>query len=152
MTGSRKVYSFKSRWLTGWLPFFIVTAVIIRGAVMPPDKIPSVVFQFNDKWLHAAEFFVMMVIAYRAFERAAAEILYRYRWADAILYSLFLGALTECLQFYCPGRSPELLDFFADAAGVMVAGLVTALKSKSEIRTSKSETNPNDRNSNIKTF
>lgn len=97
---------------------------------MPPDQIPKALIEINDKLVHALEFFVMMLVAYRAFERAAAEILYRYRWADAILYSLFLAALTECLQFLTPGRSPEFLDFLADCGGVTLAAFATILIDK----------------------
>ena len=97
---------------------------------MPPSEIPEIFIQINDKLIHGAEFFVMMLVAYRTFERAAAEILYRYRWADAILYSLFLGALTECLQFFAPGRSPEFLDFLADSGGVIVAASITLITGK----------------------
>ncbi|MSR77454.1 MAG: VanZ family protein [Candidatus Omnitrophica bacterium] len=124
MTESREIYKALERWAFGWIPFWTATAVIVRGAVMPPKDIPQFLFEVNDKLIHGAEFFVMMLIAYHAFERALSEKIHRYRFSDAILYSLFLGALTECLQFYTPGRSPDIFDFFADSVGVAAAALI----------------------------
>src|SRR6266480_4505140 len=62
--------SFRSQWLLGWIPFWIFSAFVIKGAILPPEEIPSLLAAVNDKVLHGAEYFLLLFISWNAFQKA----------------------------------------------------------------------------------
>ena len=66
-----------------------------------------------DKWVHGGLFAVLGLLGALAWRGMRAR--------PALLLSLvFLGALTEWLQAYVPGRSMSAADWLADSAGVLL--------------------------------
>ena len=67
--------------------------------------------QHSDKWMHSGLFLTLGFLAICAWRSP----LQRWGWVSTLLV---LGAVTEFLQAWVPGRSPSLADFVADALGL----------------------------------
>ena len=83
------------------------------GADIPP------LFVGEDKLLHAFIFGILGVFTLGAMKTTA----YGYRpfqlWLAVLLVTVY-GVLDEFHQHFVPGRSPDILDVMADAAGAML--------------------------------
>ncbi len=83
---------------------------------------PGFTFPNMDKVEHAAYFFLMGLLAWRAgrhgegWSRITAFL-------AVVLGGLLLGILDEFHQSFVPGRALETLDVAADTAGALVAAL-----------------------------
>ncbi len=71
----------------------------------------------NDKFAHLATFFILSLLADLSFQKRCFDWKI---WAPLIFY----GLLIEVIQYQIPYRSFSLLDWVADAAGVLVYGLL----------------------------
>ena len=119
------------RWLAGWIPFWIYSAFVFEGAILPPEKIPHFLTALNDKFLHFTEYFFLFGFAVNAFEKSRLSWLRKATPQAAWGYSLFLGAVTEWAQLWVPGRRCEFWDWVTDAAGASLAwGLWLAMTRK----------------------
>lgn len=89
-------------WVASWLP---------GGLWLARENVTN--WAHADKWVHGLLFGVLGVLATLAWR----ERLWRVRWWWALLA---LGAVTEGLQFWVPGRSPSAGDVAADAVGLLL--------------------------------
>lgn len=103
-----------------------VTGIFYLGSI-PLPSIPTVSVIGTDKLVHAAAFFGMAWLFFRAAQ---------YRWGSkprkvlslaSAMGSFAVGGLLELHQMSIPGRSAELLDWIADGVGAMLAVVGLAL-------------------------
>jgi hypothetical protein len=112
------------RILSAWLPVFIVMAIIFALSAQPrlPSFFPS--FSQEDKVKHLIAYWALSIAAFRGALLAPLA-----RSGGAYVQSLGLalvyGVTDEFHQAYVPGRSPDVFDWLADAAGA-VLGIVMA--------------------------
>ncbi len=114
--------SFSRRWLSGWLPFWAYSTLVFKGAILPASQIPRFLSRFNDKFLHAVEFFILFFITEHAFH-LARRWLSRHPGVLAYGYCAFMGVATEVAQRFAKGRTPDFYDFIADIFGAGLAFL-----------------------------
>lgn len=93
--------------LAGW----VLILAVVAGSLMPGDSVPSV--GSNDKLLHAASYFLLMVWFAGLYRRS------RHLWIAAGL--VVLGAILDGLQALTSTRYFEVHDIAANASGVLVA-------------------------------
>lgn len=100
------------RWL---MQFFIVMLVIgLAVALSPsPDKVG---ITLNDKVMHIFSFFAYAAL----FDMASSRSFWRFQVPILLAY----GVLIEILQSFTTWRSGSLLDFVADAAGILLYWLL----------------------------
>lgn len=107
--------------LTALLPgiglcVFIFTLSSVSGSDL------QVPFQLKDKILHVGAYGLLSMAWIWGF-----RIAFQWRWPIAILFGMavgiIFGATDEYHQSFTPGRSPEFLDWVADAVGALGAGL-----------------------------
>lgn len=103
-----------------WLLLFAYSFVVVLGAITPASKIPTFLSYFNDKAIHATEFFILMgVVLYSlSLENRKRRIVL------AFIYCAAMGTITEWLQYFVPSRSMSFWDFIADTAGFSLAALL----------------------------
>ncbi len=111
------------RWLAGWIPLGIYSAVVVQGALLSPEDFPRFFSRWDDKFAHGAEYFFLFLFALNAFEKAKSVWLRNFSRPLGFGYCSLMGGLTECAQFFVPGRSPELKDFAADLLGAGAGAL-----------------------------
>lgn len=93
--------------LIGW----VMIGGVVAGSLMPGHSIPPMVY--NDKWLHAATYFLLMVWFAGLYPRG------RHLWIALGL--LGLGVALDLLQGMTTSRSFDLLDIAANAGGILAA-------------------------------
>jgi VanZ family protein len=110
--------------------FFIMLAMTLLILLMPAEDLlrlklwvvrswpwvldwsQSSEVQYSDKWVHGGLFTVLGVLGALAWRQAWVRVL-------LLLGLVFLGALTEFLQAYVPGRSMSAADWLADVTGAV---------------------------------
>lgn len=104
--------------LIGWVGLtFVLTS--LPGAQLP------VGFAGADKAAHAAFYAVMGFLCGRW--RRESGVPAGRAFVHALLFTAAVGAVDEIHQAWIPGRSAELLDWVADAAGGGAGGALSSL-------------------------
>lgn len=67
---------------------------------------------YLDKVVHFGLFMILSINACFKFYKTEKQI-------DALIWSIFLGLLTEVVQQFIPGRDMDIYDGIADALGVI---------------------------------
>jgi VanZ family protein len=124
-----------SRFLRYQLPVLGWALLIFIASSIPslaPIKVKSLQV---DKILHCAVFFVLAWLLYRAILNQARRTLLR---RNPKLFTLVLGVaygvFDEVHQFFVTGRSSEIYDVIADAAGVVAFVLIAWAGERSRAR------------------
>lgn len=127
-----------------WLPavlymmaIFILSSIPDLGA--PPGGV-------SDKSLHMLSYAGLGVLLLLPLAKGALSRVTWRRAAAAIALATLYGLSDEFHQSFVPGRSPELLDVAADAAGatlgVAVVGLLAAARAWGILRSSSRPSEP----------
>jgi VanZ family protein len=105
------------RRLLPWLPAIAWAGVIFylssRSSLPAEPRIPHF-----DKVAHFGAYALLGGLLAFATDRARLSV------AVAVVLALAYGASDEIHQMFVPGRSPDVLDWAADAAGVLTACLL----------------------------
>jgi VanZ family protein len=101
-----------------WLPTAVYIILIIAMAFLPSPRLPHI--RHIDKYLHAAAYAVLAVLAYRAFIRSGSirPILVTF------LLGLSVGMADEGIQALGRMRRADRYDLMADLVGTAVGALV----------------------------
>lgn len=99
--------------LLAWVPAIAWAGVIYGLSAQPTVPAPDV--PNIDKVLHFGAYAVLGGLLAFAAHRSALPV-----WV-AVLLGLAYGATDEIHQMFVPGRSPDVWDWAADAAGVAAA-------------------------------
>ncbi len=125
LNASKKTSNLWQEWVLGWIPLSAVSGIILRAAIWKPQEIPHFLFRFSDKVLHGLEFLILAMTAYQAFRTTSWKWIHEKRFFAVPIYSSVIAFLSEWVQRGVPGRSFEVLDLGADAAGITLAlGLI----------------------------
>ncbi len=73
-------------------------------------------FSWQDLIEHAAAYFVLGILARKAFPEAPGWVI--------ILFVALYGCSDEIHQYFVPGRTCDILDFAADATGGTIAVII----------------------------
>ncbi len=108
------------------IPALIWALFIVILCGIPGRDIPHISFlellEF-DKWVHAAVFFVLVVLLISAMRNEAApQIFQRYPLIISAFFSIAYGGILEILQeVLFVERSADVLDFIANSVGSLMA-------------------------------
>jgi len=100
-----------------WMPVIAVAAVIFYLSTVPGSDIPKPI-TINLSPVHAAEYFVLSFLLYRAFDAHGwkkRRILF-----TTIAISIVYGVFTESLQIFIPGRSFDIFDILLKIGGTLL--------------------------------
>jgi len=104
--------------LFGWI-------LLIFGLSAIPN-VPTVRFIISpDKVVHAGIYFILCLLARRAFfHQERFSFLKRHAMLAALLFTILYGIIDEIHQIYVPGRTADVFDALADTVGglLFVAG------------------------------
>lgn len=110
-----------SNFIPGVIWFFIVLILI----VIPQKDIPKVDDWYHriyiDKWVHAFMFGVLalgFMWPYYKYQKTSPTV--KRILVNISISTIVWSYLTECIQFFIPGRSYDLIDWLADSFGVLV--------------------------------
>lgn len=98
-------------WAFGAVYVLAMLWLSLSPTVTTPQKIPHF-----DKVLHASAHFVLCGWFFPLLDRKLFK--------NVLIFSITLGALIECLQFFSPGRMPDAWDLVANVSGALLAALL----------------------------
>ena len=96
-----------------WLPAAAWAGVIFY--LSSRSRIPGPDVSGIDKVAHFGAYALLLWLLAYATERSRLPL------ALAVVLALLYGVSDELHQMFVPGRSPDVLDWFADAAGIAAA-------------------------------
>lgn len=100
--------------------FFVACLCIGAVSLLPQSVAPSV--DVSDKLAHGAAYALLCLIGLGAYSEKKHSLI-------VVLGLVAYGAALELLQWFAPGRFPEVMDAIANAAGVIGAyALVVSVK------------------------
>lgn len=92
------------------LAFWLATGTVFALSVTPVDQLPPQWFDWWDKAQHALGFAILSVLGLLAYPFRASRLTVRL---------LAFGVLIECAQAAMGWRHGDVLDWIADAVGVV---------------------------------
>jgi|WetSurMetagenome_2_1015567.scaffolds.fasta_scaffold191260_2 VanZ family protein len=105
-------------------PALAWAAVIFLLSSIPANKLPDMKIFSIDKFAHIFVFFVLGLLVYRGLRRPSEPAGFSLpRMGLAFALVMAYGILDELHQGLVPGRSLDVYDALADAAGGLLAGL-----------------------------
>lgn len=118
MTGAAARTTSLPRLVSLWGPVLAYMAAIFSVSAMPTPPLPE---QVSDKTAHLAAYWLLGLLAVRAVGRGLPCRVTPRVAAVAILITSGYGALDELHQWFVPGRTADLADWYADSAGAAIA-------------------------------
>ena len=114
----------KGRWIP--LVIWIVAVFVLPNVLSLSGSGPDLPHRF-DKVIHFVEYMVLALLFHWGLaqhsrsERALA-------FAAVVFACLAIGALDEFTQFFIPQRDSSIMDWLADAAGVIIGALLAVVR------------------------
>jgi VanZ family protein len=106
-----------------WLPWYTyLSAIFIFSSFPRPSEVMGI--PILDAPVHAAEFFFLPILTFRAFRNSSWRFLAERFGRMGFLFSLFYAATDEVHQFFVPSRSASLADLGWDWTGIFLGALV----------------------------
>ena len=100
------------------LQLYFYMILILFGSSIPGRAIPLSVTLFTwDKFLHVCEYFILGILASRAYS-------FKYNKIILSVLGIIFGCFDEIWQSFIPGRSSSYYDVIADGIGV-ICGIIT---------------------------
>ncbi len=116
-----------ARTVSAWGPVILyMAAIFVVSGQQHVSLGGRLTFSDSDKLLHACAYFGLALVAYRA----AAMVPLTLRLDPAVvgmIISALYGVTDEFHQHFVPGRSTDVFDLLADAAGALIAMLTIKL-------------------------
>jgi VanZ family protein len=101
---------YRTTWVAlGWL----LVAGVVVGSLLPGPLIAPITRPFNDKFMHASAYFVLMLWFGGMYPRA--------RQLPLAVALLLLGVALDLLQALTATRSLDVADMAADLFGILIA-------------------------------
>lgn len=112
--------------LSRWVPVLVWMGVIfgVSSLTERPATPGLVNIGWDDKLQHAFAYGVLAGLLWRAL---GAYWLPWKRAAIAVVFALLYGAFDECHQSFVPGRECSLADWYCDATGAGVVGVLLGI-------------------------
>lgn len=113
----------KAKYVHYALLFFCL--LIFTESSIPGDKLPKADFEYSDKFIHVAIYFILYILFFYSLKYQTKSVkLHRFSFEFALLFTVLYGASDEIHQYFVPNRSCEFYDWVADIAGALI-GLIT---------------------------
>jgi VanZ family protein len=97
-----------------WGPVVLYMGIIFLVSHQPDVSIPA---RFSDKQSHSIAYTLLGVLMVRALAGGFGEAVTARTALLGVFFTTLYGASDEFHQLFVPGRSAELYDLLADAAG-----------------------------------
>ena len=106
-------------WLGYWAPVVLYAGLIfyLSSQSYPEEYVPHVLLNLGDKVLHAMEYALLGLLAYRAFRHAAGTWCSRHAVLLAIGLATIYGGTDEWHQAFVPFRESDRWDLATDLLG-----------------------------------
>ena len=86
--------------------------------------------EYLDKLLHFIEYFIFLLLAFRAFSNPPVSIRGIWAYILASTFSIIFAALDEYHQSFVAGRQSDFYDLVSDVCGIILAAVLIFLVRK----------------------
>ena len=101
-----------------WAVLYSAGIVYLSSKTNPP--VPDAIFRINDKVLHFIQYAIFGILWRGALaQRFRLSNDFRKSHKMALLLGMLFAALDELHQSFVPGRDSDVMDFIADAIGIV---------------------------------
>ncbi|MCK5737694.1 VanZ family protein [bacterium] len=107
-----------------FLPPLLWAGLIFWNSSQSDIAVPVALFPHADKLIHGGVYFILAWLVIRAFLVYFPKKTFCTATIITAGLGLVYGASDEWHQLFVPGRSCDILDWFADAAGILLAVLI----------------------------
>lgn len=104
-----------------FLPPLLWAGLIFWNSSQSDITVPVALFPHTDKLIHGGVYFILAWLIIRALLIYLPKKTFCTHAIITTVLGLVYGASDEWHQFFVPGRSCDILDWFADAAGILLA-------------------------------
>jgi len=111
-----------THWLWWWGPVLAYTAAIFLLSSI--SSLPMLPGAGGDKWAHSIAYSGLALVMLRAVVSGRWRPIAGRHAMTAVLLTAAYGATDELHQLFVPGRTGDLRDLAADAAGALVAVVI----------------------------
>lgn len=120
-----------------FLPALIWGVFITIMCVIPGNKIPGVLLEVRDLYLHGAIYFLSAVLLYAGVVNWNFKTPLPWMWVLVLLaFCMAYGGILELVQAYLvTNRKGDWADFWANSAGALVALLIVRTYHMWQLRT-----------------
>lgn len=106
-----------------WVPwYFYLVLIFAFSSLEKPEEILGI--ELKDFLVHPAEYFLLLFLTYRAFQKSSHSLLRDRFFLSGALFSLLYAASDEWHQTFVPGRMGSLGDLALDALGVLLGAVL----------------------------
>lgn len=113
-----------------WIPLIVwaVAVFSLPNVLSLSGSGPDLPNRF-DKVIHFFEYLVLALLLYRALVHQIEHGRRRRMFYAVLFAALAIGALDEFTQHFIPRRNSSIMDWFADAAGIIAGTVLAAARS-----------------------
>ncbi|CAN5293428.1 hypothetical protein BH23BAC1_BH23BAC1_29260 [soil metagenome] len=120
---------FKYNWATVLWALFLLLITLTPGNAMPSTG--NFTVPHLDKVVHFTGFGILAFLMMRGFKKQnSIEWLKKKPVLSSLILAVSFGIIIEIIQLYIPERSFDLLDIFANTAGIFVGLVVYIFSTK----------------------
>jgi VanZ family protein len=110
--------------LKQWLPFIIWVVLVFAVSSIPHLAVPAFGMpHWSDKIAHLTEYAVLAFLFYRG-EGGGRWRMGIPAWLLVIAGGIAIAGIDEYHQRFIPGRDSDILDWTADATGIVIGTLI----------------------------
>lgn len=116
------------RELKRWIPLIVWVVVIFALPNIPTLSGSGPDFPRGfDKVVHFIEYMVLAVLFHRGLSRSSRRE-WIFTFCVVVFAGLAIGALDEYTQYFIPDRNMSVIDWLADAAGILVGSSLATVR------------------------
>lgn len=127
----------RRRWIA-WLGLFVWAGLIFglssQSRPLGRSLASEWLWGHADLGAHFGEYFILALLAYFAIANKGSMGQGFIHYLVVFVGASIIGGLTEVYQGFVPGRTPSLIDLFADVSGALSALILVAILSRGRVR------------------
>lgn len=109
------------------LPLILYAALVLTVSSISGLPTPDLGIDFLDKLAHFCEYFIFLVLMFRALANPPFSLSGFTGYLLAVILSIVFAGFDEYYQSHIPGRESDIYDLVADSMGIILGAFLVFL-------------------------